>query len=673
MKQIDINSTERYMDRHVKMLTSACRCAVVSMVCAVTASAVAAQSTTATYQEGWYQIKRTIGISEVADMDFTNITAMNSWSLLNEVSYLNTGDEIPVDVTIPIVNVNAGRAVYGARLMPVNGLADYTADFLSSSGNNVNEKELSTYYYITPIAADDDGEWSYTIRSVNGHYMGPNGRYYAEPKAVYINSSLGFSIDETTDAMISTLSSFIGSSIGSKQLMLSSSMIDDIPYIDRLDGYEQLKEVLDSIGDVDIKLSEYTWAKKTVVDAATGDSVQCIGSTGMLEVLSAVAQNSEQIMTYYNEEDYESMARLIMSNIGVDLFKLKKLNLSNITTSSGTMASHIKVTPYTVSLIGFGDNFSLTGVDYNTIDALTQLLQKTNQNAMAEYSGRVANASALTKVYDGGTLFVTDGTSLDDEAAFSLVNDAGTDVVDLSRAQYFVDIDNSSHTVNFVVSSPKKSAILSQWSDNYKTVRINNVGYSTLYTPFELAIPEAETSLWGAVDKNAPKVYVAKQRDDENIYFTEVAERIPANTAVLISGDANRSYNFSVIEAENASEQPIDAGLLQGRYATYTVPVDVNAYVLLTNENNLPEFTRLVNESSSTIDAWQAYFVTEDVDAPSSYNIVFGEAPAAITSVLNNSAENASVEMFDITGRKVNTSTPAPGIYIINGKKTVVH
>jgi hypothetical protein len=639
------------------------------LICSI--YAIAAEAQTAKYSEGWYQIKRTIGVSDVANVDVSNLSGLNLSSLLAEVSYLNTGDELTANITVPVVNISAGTAVYGARLLAVNGTSDYTNDLTASNGRNANEKELSTYFYITPVGADDDGDWRYTIRSVNGHYMGTNGRYYAEPKEVYINTSLGISIDESTDVLINTMTSLLGTSIGSKQITLSTSYIDDIPYIDRLDIYEQLKQVIDSLSlsDASIKVSEYTWTKKTVVDAATGDSIQCIGSTNILDVLSAMAQNSEQIIAYYNDGDYESIARMLLQHLGLDLFKIKKINLDNVATTSGMFAKHIKVTPYTVNLIGFGDNFSLEGVDYSTTDALTRLSQKTNQNAMVAYSGTVANESTLTKVYNGGTLFLTSGTTIGDASLLTLSNDNGTDVVDLSHAQHYTVIDNDAHTIDIIASSPKKSSILSQWSDNYKTVRINSAGYATLYTPFELTIPSDEKTLLGSISKNAPKAYVAYKRDYSNVYFSEITDRIPANTAFLIKGDANRSYNFTVVDADNASASPISNSLLLGKYASYDVPDGVNAYVLSTA--NTPVFA-LLNGESATVDAWQAYFTADSANAPETYNIVFDEANSAITTIAVDAAEGETV-IYDITGRRVqHTTTLAPGIYIINGVKTLV-
>ncbi len=643
------------------------RCAVVAAMCGV--SPIAAEADDAQYSEGWYQIKRVIGVDQVADMDITKLSTSNLSSLLSDVSYLNTADEFTTSTTIPIVNISAGTAVYGARLLSVSGTTDFTNDLVSSPGRNANEKELSTYFYITPVDEDEDGDWRYTIRSANGHYIGTNGRYYAEPQEVYINTSLGLSIDSTTGNIVSKLISLIGTSIGSKQNTLSMSFIENIPYIDQLSVYSQLKPLIEALGAVNVKMSEYTWTKKTLTDG--DESMDYVGTTSMLEVLTAMAQNSEQILTYYNDSDYESLVKLLMKYLGLDLFKIKKIDLDKVATTSGLFAKHIKVTPYAVSIIGFGDNFTLSEIDYTTVDALTHLSQKTNQNAMVSYSGDVANESALTEVYNGGTIFITKGSSVDGASSLSLLTDNGTDVNDLSRAQCYIATDNDAHTADVIVSSPKKSSILSRWSDNYKTVQINSAGYATLYTPFELTIPSAEKSIFGTVTKNQPKVYVSTRCDNTNLYFTEITDRIPANTAVLIKGDANRSYNFTVVEAEETSAQPVEVNILQGRYSSYAVPTGVNAYTLSTDATSKEPIFAQLSGDNQTIDAWQAYYVADSAGASSSLNIVFGDAVTSVDAITTAEADGETV-VYDIAGRRVHTSTLAPGFYIVNGRKVIV-
>jgi hypothetical protein len=84
--------------------------------------------------------------------------------------------------------------------------------------------------------------------------MGPDGRYYAEPKEVYFNSSIGISLGESMDATLNSLVSRLGVSVGSKQYTISASMLEQIPYIDRIEGYSQLKSLVDKLGDLGVKI-----------------------------------------------------------------------------------------------------------------------------------------------------------------------------------------------------------------------------------------------------------------------------------------------------------------------------------------------------------------------------------------------------------------------------------
>jgi hypothetical protein len=651
-----------------------------SFICAVAVCACnfSAWAQTPDYSEGWYQIKRTVNINAVADMDLSSFSAITGiTSLLSDVSYLTTSDEFTSTITLPVVNINAGTAVYGARLLDVDGLKDYTADLTSQNGRNANEQEISTYYYITPVEADDDGSWRYTVRSANGHYMGPDGRYYAEPKEVYFNSSIGISLGESMDATLNSLVSRLGVSVGSKQYTISASMLEQIPYIDRIEGYSQLKSLVDKLGDLGVKISENSWAKRTVVNSksADKDSVTCISSPSVLETLSSIAQDSEQLLKFYNDSDYVSLGKSLMKYVGLDLFKLKKIDLSKVTTSSGLIPTHTSITPYAVNIINFGDNFTVSPTDFRTADALTKLSQKTDQNAMVEYVGLDAQAKSITRFYNGGTLFIKNkGAVSDENETFTLVTDNGTDVVDLSRAQYKVLVDNDSQIVTIILSSPKQGEVMGipsgRWSDDYKTITLDNNGLATLYSPFELTIPEAEKTILGTIRKNAPKVYVATQLSGTKVICSSVTNRIPANTPVIISGDASQSYNFTVVEADAVSATPIDQNILSGTYLQYVVPQSINAYKLTSDSDSNPVLSQLDGENRE-IPAWQAYLVTATNDAPDSYSLVFEDNTSSLNNVEAASIDSTTV-VYDLNGRQVPSSQLVPGIYIINGLKTLI-
>jgi hypothetical protein len=626
------------------------------------------------YSEGWYQIKRTVNIGSIADLNLSGLSAITGvTSLLTDVSYLTTGDEFTTGVTIPVINLNVGSAVYGAGLMDVDGSKDYTADLTSANGRNANEQYLTTYFYITPVGVDDDGLWRYTVRSANGHYMGPDGRYYVEPKEVYFNSSLGITLGDSLDSILNTLLSNLGVSIGSKQYAVTTSFIDNIPFIDRLDIYTQLKPLIEKLGDMGVKFSENSWTKLAL--AADDDtSTAYIGSTQILQTLYSMAQDSEQLLSYYNDGDYASLGRALMKYVGLDLFKLKKVDLSNITTSVGVFtAKHTSVTPYTVNIVGFGNNFSLDAIDYRSADALTKLSQKTDQNAMVEYVGSDAQANSITRLYAGGTLFVKNGGAVGDNV-FEIVTDNGTDVVDLSRAQYMMQIDETAHTVNVFISSPKQGSVLGvptgSWSDNYITLSLDKSGISTLSSPFALTIPADEKGLFGNIKKHAPKAYIATKIVDGTMYCKEITESIPANTPVIIVGDASQSYNFTVVEPEAtaaaiARAESIDENILKYTYVDYAVPDDVNAYQLTADSSANPTFVKLDDENR-VVAAWHAYYEAAVGEDAESIGVALTEDVSGVNSVSVDA--DSATQVYDLTGRPVAPESLLPGIYVSRGK-----
>jgi hypothetical protein len=140
---------------------------------------------------------------------------------------------------------------------------------------------------------------------------------------------------------------------------------------------------------------------------------------------------------------------------------------------------------------------------------------------------------------------------------------------------------------------------------------------------------------------------------------------------VLIKGDANRSYNFTVVEADDASAEPISDNLLSGTYVAYNLQEGVNAYTLATDADSKQPILSLLNGENSSIDAWQAYFIDDSADILQSFNILFDDS-STTGITLTTDATDAETIIYDVAGRIVRTQSPAPGLYIINGVKTLI-
>ena len=181
--------------------------------------------------------------------------------------------------------------------------------------------------------------------------------------------------------------------------------------------------------------------------------------------------------------------------------------------------------------------------------------------------------------------------------------------------------------------------------------------YATLYLGYKVAIPAGV------------EAYVLTGVNPTWVELTQLNNVIPANTAVILKGTANRSYNFYYTSSE---ADDVEINYLEGSIADRYVQGD--AYVLGIPEGETePALCKAalnqVGNTSFKNNANKAYLKVAP-GAAMSTSLRFEEGTTAIENV---EVENADVVkgIFDLTGRRVEEIT-APGIYIVNGKKTLV-
>ena len=196
---------------------------------------------------------------------------------------------------------------------------------------------------------------------------------------------------------------------------------------------------------------------------------------------------------------------------------------------------------------------------------------------------------------------------------------------------------------------------------------ISNAGYATFFTPAEVAIPE-----------NVNAYYIAANGINGNyVTLTQIEDVIPANTAVILEGEAGE-YTFNVSETGAAAL----SNLLKG--TIINTNIIGQAYVLGNDaEDGVGLYkTQMSNvalsNASGTVsvfknNAYKAYLPASAVPAAANgaayYSFRFGEGTTGVEEV---KAENGEAKtIYDLTGRRVEAIT-APGIYIVNGKKTLV-
>ena len=194
---------------------------------------------------------------------------------------------------------------------------------------------------------------------------------------------------------------------------------------------------------------------------------------------------------------------------------------------------------------------------------------------------------------------------------------------------------------------------------------ITAAGFATFFTPAEVTIPE-----------NVNAYYIAADGiNGDYVTLTKIENVIPANTAVILEGEAGE-YTFNVSETNAAA---VSGNLLKG--TVINTNIIGQAYVLGIVEEEVGLYkTQMSNvtlsNASGTVsvfknNAYKAYLPASAVPAANgaaSYSFRFGEGTTGIEGV---EVENASNVIYDLTGRRVEAIT-APGIYIVNGKKTLV-
>ena len=173
---------------------------------------------------------------------------------------------------------------------------------------------------------------------------------------------------------------------------------------------------------------------------------------------------------------------------------------------------------------------------------------------------------------------------------------------------------------------------------------IGSTGYATAYFPFAVTIPEGV------------KAYTVSAAADGVATLSPLTGTIPANTGVILSGDA-KTYPFAITTSEVSK---VEGNLLDG--VTMATNIPETSYILANKNGNLGFYK--VDPSDTKLAANKAYLVVNGAQQ-SLYRLNLDGAVTGIQSV-ENAAENAPA--YDLQGRRL-PQVPTKGLYIQNGKK----
>ena len=280
--------------------------------------------------------------------------------------------------------------------------------------------------------------------------------------------------------------------------------------------------------------------------------------------------------------------------------------------------------------------------------------------------GTVDNAAVFTAVAPG-----TNGTfNGDGDSNIYVTGSTDANLVRFVKGNNWLNVQNGAN------GTPTYNTGTGGWTIHYVyevaevasfKANISGAGYATFFTPAEVAIPE-----------NVKAYYItAEGFNGEKVTLTQIENVIPANTAVILEG-AEGEYTFSVSETDAAA---VSGNLLKGTVINTNIIGDAYVLGVVEGETGLYKAqmsTVALSSASGSVkvflnNAYKAYLPASAVPAAAngaaSFSFRFGEGTTGVEEV---KAENGEAKtIYDLTGRRVEAIT-APGIYIVNGKKTLV-
>ena len=170
-------------------------------------------------------------------------------------------------------------------------------------------------------------------------------------------------------------------------------------------------------------------------------------------------------------------------------------------------------------------------------------------------------------------------------------------------------------------------------------ITIGTAGYSTLWVPFAVTIPEGVTAYKGTVSGN-------------NISLTEITGTIPANTAVVLKGSGTKT--FEITDDVDA----ITDNVLLGSKGNVTGGDNIYA---LSVKSDVVGFYPVAN--TVTIPACKAYLDTSA--GVKGFTFAFEDNATSINEELRMKSEESSI--YNVAGQRLNKMQK--GINIVNGKK----
>ena len=197
-------------------------------------------------------------------------------------------------------------------------------------------------------------------------------------------------------------------------------------------------------------------------------------------------------------------------------------------------------------------------------------------------------------------------------------------------------------------------------------VKIDENGFTTFASSYPLNLTTANLP-------SGLKAYKASELDLENakVKLEEINQTVPANTGMLLTGDAGKTYAIPVVASGSALED--NAFLVNSTGGTFTADEDYTYFAMKKNSDPLTFAT--FAPGSVVIPSNKAYLKVLTSSLPEARQLicVFEEdgETTGIGSVENEKMRNGENErIYNLAGQRLQKMQK--GVNIVGGKKIVI-
>ena len=392
-----------------------------------------------------------------------------------------------------------------------------------------------------------------------------------------------------------------------------------------------------------LNITETTTVYAKAVDAQGNESAVAEATYTKIEVLSiAEAKAAYDAVSANVDVAVDLTGAVVTVNNGQYLFIENETTGINLYNSGADYAVGTKFTAGYIlgTSTVYGKMHQITGATFNNVETTTVTVEPTEVE-VADLAGNNAEWEGRFVKLSGVSVNVAAKTITQGNDTYALYNRFALELSDAAMCDIegIVAIYNATEQLYITKVTP------------FHTLSVTNAGWATLFLDFNAAIP---------ADVEA---YTVTEIKNGYVTLTEVEGVLPANTGVLVNA-AQGNYTFNYAAEATAN---VEGNLLEGTVAA--TEIGAEAYVLSIVNGNVGLYKAEMAGGVWLNNANKAYLPASAANGAASYSFRFEGGTTGISEVKGENGEVKAI--FDLTGRRVEEIT-APGVYIVNGKKTLV-